>query len=211
MSRGVKFILSLSFLVMGFLAAMVFRVEKTDSPAGPKPCLVLKVPTRAKAVFPASQDRSKKRRSDWTTRTRSEARPTLAVDVPPPELARRFPERTLGGDQRHKQESFGFSVSKPLTSQPEHWLHKVVDGDTLETLAQKYLGDPKYASTVFKANVDQLTDTRGLPIGVELRIPSEPPVKEQRLMQPIHSSNQFPSISYAKKNKMIGPLVPIKN
>ncbi|MBX7168410.1 MAG: LysM peptidoglycan-binding domain-containing protein [Pirellulales bacterium] len=49
--------------------------------------------------------------------------------------------------------------------------HEVRDGDTLEGLAQHYLGDPSRVADIIAINRDQLPNPDLLPIGLELRIP----------------------------------------
>jgi nucleoid-associated protein YgaU len=49
--------------------------------------------------------------------------------------------------------------------------HRIIDGDTLEGLAQRYLGSANRASELLNANRDVLADPNLLPIGAELRIP----------------------------------------
>lgn len=51
--------------------------------------------------------------------------------------------------------------------------HRIVDGDTLSGLAQRYLGSSKRFTEIFEANRDQLPSPDLLPIGVVLRIPSD--------------------------------------
>lgn len=51
--------------------------------------------------------------------------------------------------------------------------HRVVDGDTLQELARKHLGDGQRALEIFEANRDRIHDPDVLPIGVELVIPSD--------------------------------------
>ncbi|WP_207397429.1 LysM peptidoglycan-binding domain-containing protein [Bremerella alba] len=50
--------------------------------------------------------------------------------------------------------------------------HRVRDGDSLESIAEKYLGDPLLADAVFRANRSQLDTPELLPIGITLMIPS---------------------------------------
>jgi nucleoid-associated protein YgaU len=50
-------------------------------------------------------------------------------------------------------------------------IHKVVDGDTLELLAEHYLGFSARATEIFETNRGVLSDPEILPIGVELKIP----------------------------------------
>ncbi|WDI42708.1 LysM peptidoglycan-binding domain-containing protein [Bremerella sp. P1] len=56
--------------------------------------------------------------------------------------------------------------------------HRVRDGDSLESIAEKYLGDPLLADTIFRANRSQLDNPELLPIGITLAIPSSAIVEE---------------------------------
>ncbi|MEW4453981.1 LysM peptidoglycan-binding domain-containing protein [Bremerella sp. JC817] len=49
--------------------------------------------------------------------------------------------------------------------------HRVRDGDSLESIAEKYLGDPLLAEAIYRANRAQLDSPDLLPIGVTLSIP----------------------------------------
>jgi hypothetical protein len=49
--------------------------------------------------------------------------------------------------------------------------HKIVDGDTLTALADRYLGSPDRYLEIYEANRDQLPTPELLPIGIELTIP----------------------------------------
>ncbi len=57
---------------------------------------------------------------------------------------------------------------------PEEIVHVVHNGDTLEKLAERYLGDVGRALELFDLNRDQLANPHLLPIGAELRIPVPP-------------------------------------
>ena len=57
---------------------------------------------------------------------------------------------------------------------PEEIVHIVRNGDTLEKLAERYLGDAGRALELFDLNREQLTNPHLLPIGAELRIPVPP-------------------------------------
>jgi nucleoid-associated protein YgaU len=50
-------------------------------------------------------------------------------------------------------------------------LHIVVDGDSLERLANRYLDDPRRSREIFELNRELLANPDLLPIGVELKIP----------------------------------------
>ncbi len=51
-------------------------------------------------------------------------------------------------------------------------VHRVRDGDSLEQLAAKYLGDPDRAEEILLWNCDRIDDPAMLPLGVELLIPA---------------------------------------
>jgi len=54
---------------------------------------------------------------------------------------------------------------------PPERTHRIVDGDTLPNLAQRYLGRPDRYQEIFERNRDVLKNPEILPIGAELRIP----------------------------------------
>jgi nucleoid-associated protein YgaU len=51
--------------------------------------------------------------------------------------------------------------------------HIVVDGDSLEKLAERYLDDPTLDDEIYRLNRDVLASPELLPIGVELQIPDD--------------------------------------
>lgn len=57
---------------------------------------------------------------------------------------------------------------------PAELIHVVVNGDTLEKLAERYLHDSGRSLEIFDLNRDQLSNPHLLPIGVELRVPVDP-------------------------------------
>jgi len=62
----------------------------------------------------------------------------------------------------------------PTVGKREETLHIVCNTDTLEKLAQRYLGDAGRALELFDLNRDQLSNPHLLPIGAKLRIPVAP-------------------------------------
>jgi 5'-nucleotidase/UDP-sugar diphosphatase len=50
--------------------------------------------------------------------------------------------------------------------------HRIIDGDTLESIAERFLKDRTRWSDIYQHNRDVLATPGALPIGVELRIPS---------------------------------------
>jgi nucleoid-associated protein YgaU len=66
----------------------------------------------------------------------------------------------------------GSGTSAPMPKAATAYLtHRIVDGDTLSGLAQRYLGSSARFHEIFIANRDRLQTPDVLPIGVELRIP----------------------------------------
>jgi nucleoid-associated protein YgaU len=64
------------------------------------------------------------------------------------------------------------STDAPLMPPPTATRHAIIDGDTLASVAEQYLGDAARAKEVFEANRDVLTDPELLPIGAVLKIPA---------------------------------------
>ncbi|MCI0362041.1 MAG: hypothetical protein L0211_26460 [Planctomycetaceae bacterium] len=101
---------------------------------------------------------------------RREPRPDLASLASPPVLPQDF---DLAG-----------AVSRPAIhrdwkparlklngSQPALRRHRLTDGDTLERLAERYLGNPARGVEIFAMNRDLLTAPDLLPLGKIIRIP----------------------------------------
>ncbi len=65
-----------------------------------------------------------------------------------------------------------FSRSSVPIRQPTETIHEVENSDTLAKLAKRYLGDPARALEIFDLNRDKLSNPHLLPIGAELRIPT---------------------------------------
>ena len=59
----------------------------------------------------------------------------------------------------------------PSSSEQPRRTHKIIDGDTLRALAERYLGDAGRYMEIYEANRLVLLKPEVLPIGVELGIP----------------------------------------
>jgi phage tail protein X len=95
--------------------------------------------------------------------------------APPPELPKSFPNSSQVLSSR-----WGASMSEMLpetASAPP--VHKVIDGDSLALLAERYLGSASRAMEIFEANRTVLAHPEILPIGVELKIPRANPAAPQ--------------------------------
>lgn len=79
--------------------------------------------------------------------------------------------------------------------------HVVVDGDSLERLASRYLSDPQRSREIYELNRELLSAPDLLPIGAELKIPERlaSPSWDRRGFQP-NSANAGPSSQVAGEN-----------
>ncbi len=97
--------------------------------------------------------------------------------VPPPELPKSYPISNQPVSTR-----WGASLSEMLpetASAPP--THKIIDGDSLALLAERYLGSASRATEIYEANRSLLTHPEILPIGVKLKIPRADQVSAQSL------------------------------
>lgn len=94
----------------------------------------------------------------------------------------------------------------PPTSEPrsDRRIHRVVDGDTLETIAERYFGSADHAEDILQANSQTLPNPKVLPIGVELVIPN-PLAGASSRIAPASSSAPSDPRTLAKGN--LGPNV----
>jgi nucleoid-associated protein YgaU len=100
-----------------------------------------------------------------------EARPDLAALLPPPILPEDFGQG--GAGQRPvMRRDWKPARLKLQGSRPTLRRHRLTDGDTLERLAERYLGDAARADEIFAINRDLLGAPDLLPLGKIIRIPS---------------------------------------
>ncbi len=134
--------------------------------------------------------------SDYERRLGDSAR-APSQPVPMPDATARLPVNALTGapssdeeDAAHEPRQFAPPIvrSLPRAESPpsaaivarrppidaprvEPQRHKIRDGDTLSSLAERYLGDARRAVEIFEANREVLTDPDLLPLGKYLTIP----------------------------------------
>lgn len=200
MDRGVKIALAALVFLFGTSFAFLYRRPLPDQPGdksgkasqlvlrgprwnGPQPALESRsIPLGEKSAFPSIKPTiTTIRRDGRTTVTSTGTSAPLKTTVlspidtgqPPPHLARAFPRHGNSDDSR-----WGAAIGhllpwgdKQLTPRPRPRTHKIVDGDTLDSLAKRYFGDPTRSGEIFATNRHLLTDPNALPIGVELTIP----------------------------------------
>jgi nucleoid-associated protein YgaU len=88
----------------------------------------------------------------------------------PPTLPRTYPQGSGPPDSRWGA-SLGMSAPGAERLEQSVRVHKIADGDTLASLATRYLGDAARADEIYRANRDVLSRPDLLPIGVTLKIP----------------------------------------
>jgi len=199
MDQGVRVVLALGIVTAGTAAALLFRhpAPPTNGPAaGPGGPLVLRGPMGAGPVAPdlvtPSRPRTRRTPADATTMPRAApvaAGATLDAREPPPLLAESYPEAPLLSSSRWGT-SMAFGFSGFGEDERSGRTHKIVDGDTLDALAERYLGSADRAAEIYRANQHLLPSPDMLPIGVELQIPP----RESRLRSSAESFGQAPLV-----------------
>ena len=101
-----------------------------------------------------------------------------AIETSPYEARPRFGAASTGFDSDHNPLRYDASAGQsfdPIQRQPsagESFVqHIVTDGDTLPSIAQRYLGDAARAQELFELNRDRLQHPDVLPIGMVLKAP----------------------------------------
>jgi nucleoid-associated protein YgaU len=180
MDPALKVAMALCVLLGGVCAALLFRRD-APRPALSAPAaaeqLRIRSRNRAAARVDPPQDSHGTLPADLSPPVPSPAaRPAVVVkpldrQESPPPLAAKYPESSPSANSR-----WGTSMEMmlPVIKETGH-SHRIVDGDTLEGLAQRYLGSADRAREIFDANRDVLADPKLLPIGVELKIPPTGP------------------------------------
>jgi nucleoid-associated protein YgaU len=163
MDPAIKIAMGLCVLFGGFCAAMLFRGETSQATLPSRtPAKQARIPAR---VAPPQTPPAAPAAAKSPAPTPS--RPAVVVKPlpPPPPLAPKYPGNDVPAPRRNGSMEMMLPFAQTAST------HRIVDGDTLEGLAQLYLGSPARAREIFDANRDVLSDPRLLPIGVELKIP----------------------------------------
>src|SRR5687768_13557547 len=89
----------------------------------------------------------------------------------PPELPERYQpliQNSLPGRE------VGLEQPRVRPALPQERTHRIVDGDTLPRLAERYWQDASLADALWEANRSVLLSPDPLPLGVTIRIPARP-------------------------------------
>jgi nucleoid-associated protein YgaU len=121
-------------------------------------------------VSPASQ-RDELRDSTPETKYNDQRAADLSNLAPPPALPVSFqPSSTSTLTSDWKPESLTIAPRTPPKPRP----YRLRDGDTLEKIAERLLGDPTRAAEIFQSNRDLLDRPDLLPVGVVIKLPPRP-------------------------------------
>jgi hypothetical protein len=199
MQASTRIGVALCVLVAGVALAGLFRKAPEEAPAPAEPfegSLALRQPDQAPFMAAGAGGGGWRGKTAETSSSAQQAPPPAAeaasgqAGAPPmPRLV--FPRGTAA-------EGASSSSSWPATSRPDlapvgksptrtgtadaqakvrtpadDWqLHEVVDGDTLEGIAERYFGDRALAEAIQKANAALVPNANILPIGAFLKIPA---------------------------------------
>jgi nucleoid-associated protein YgaU len=176
MTKKLKLLVAGGVLAAGMAGALVFR--KAPAPpalaADPAGTLVIREKTGPHFLTEARPPKSDRPPASPPSVAMSpaeepvvpESPPLVSLmpfnpeDVAPPAIELEYPDKFLPD---------GFPREADVTPR----LHTIVDGDTLATLAERYLGDPGRGQELYEANRNVLSDPDLLPIGAELKIPAK--------------------------------------
>jgi nucleoid-associated protein YgaU len=169
MDTRLKIVLSAGIVLGGLLLAMLFRQHgpATDAtqPSADEHLVLHRQPEASQPVVTAPAPAEK----GATVLKPIGQKPAEGL-TPPPDLPKSYAAGSQQGTSR-----WGISMGQVLPdtarSAPPALKHKIVDGDSLSSLAERYLGSADRATEIFEANREKLSDPRILPIGLELRIP----------------------------------------
>ncbi len=192
MNQGSKIAAALCIVVSGIAVAMLFRHESPrEDPVAARTSdpLVLRkgVATPASAVESSWQGRPAATIDSAAEGTGApNGPPTVLAPLPstaPPELSSAYPSTSRWGRPVDMVRLEAPTMERPART------HKIVDGDTLGVLADRYLGSADRYLEIYEANRDVLPSPQLLPIGAELqippRVPSSPNVPPRRPLMPL--------------------------
>ena len=193
MDQCVKIAMASGVLLGGILLALMFRhpSPQTETPGnriGPKSgdrVLVTEhapPPDRPESSNPAPNGRTAVRPKPTILRQTNPVQRPPVQRPPfqrppfqrPPVLAEDYSTGTTRSRPKTPARwgtSIGMNLPKPVSAEMSTTWHKVVDGDSLQSLAERYLGSADRYLEIYKANRDVLPGPNVLLIGVKLKIP----------------------------------------
>jgi nucleoid-associated protein YgaU len=184
--RALRILLVLGLVLAGLAAALPFRRAARERSAAELPRQIIDVPLRrpdvALEVSPASPDSpAAGLRERLDHHSAEEAAIDLAAHrvagqdleslAPPPSLPPDFAALAAGLETSRRQ--WQPARMKLPSSSPSLRRHRLTDGDSLERLAERYLGSAERAGEIYDINRDVLAEPDLLPLGRIIRIPAQ--------------------------------------
>jgi nucleoid-associated protein YgaU len=173
MDQRLRLLTAAAVMLLGLGFALLFRRASAESdlpmPVQSDPLVLRKQPDPR--TFAAGESPPAPAQPRSLPQAPRPASPTIVTPTdqpaPPPELPKTYPIAGQAVSTR-----WGASMSEML---PETAVapptHRIIDGDSLALLAERYLGSASRAMEIYAANRNVLTHPEILPIGAELKIP----------------------------------------
>lgn len=180
MLRNARTWIAVAVIVGGIAAAVMLPKSASETPSPDRPAgddLVRRDFDFDEAIARAHAEQSPPATTEPGPTTAGSQDPqTSPLDLhhPPPRLDDEIPGDGAVGAHRLSPEIFQDLAQQPVEGDRELTQpirYKIVDGDTLRSIAKRYLGDEERFMEIFEANRDVLRSPGVLPIGTELVIP----------------------------------------
>lgn len=194
MNPRLRLLVALLMLAVGLAAAYAFRKPQNGTPENPPAVADAPLRWRRPAEPPWSgpvaeepswlvvrrrpapkAEAAPDRETAWDFATRPEVRgddavPTLAPNYPR-WGAEAIPAESWNPPRPEPGADWSAEAASDPPPRPAPRNHTVVDGDTLYSLAERYLGDRHRYRDIYELNLHLLSDPDVLPIGASLLIP----------------------------------------
>ncbi len=175
MDQRLRLLTAAAVMFVGLGLALFFRRPSAESdlaiPVQSDPLVLRKQPDPRTFAVGESSVAAEPQPSPAVPREPRHVSPTIVTPTeqpaPPPELPKSYPDNSQPASSR-----WGTSLSQMLpetASAPP--THKIIDGDTLASLAERYLGSASRAMEIYEANRNVIDNPRELYVGIELKIP----------------------------------------
>ena len=192
MDPRIRLMTAAAVMLVGLGLALFFRRPAAEAdlpiPLQSDPLVLRKQPApRTFAAAEAATDTSQPHPLPAAPSEPWRQSPTIVTPTdqpaPPPELPKSYPSSYPNSGQVASTRwgaSLGEMLPETASAPPTH---KIIDGDSLASLAERYLGSASRAMEIYEANRSVLAQPEILPIGVELKIPRADQAAAQSLSQ----------------------------
>ncbi len=184
--RALRILLVVGLVLIGVAAALPFRRTSRESPVPDRMRQMIDVPLRrADVALEVSPVSPYSPAAGLHERPESGSAEDTAIDVaahralrqdleslaPPPNLPPDFAALAAGLETSRRQ--WQPARMKLPSSSPSLRRHRLTDGDSLERLAERYLGNAARSGEIYDINRDVLREPDLLPLGRIIRIPAQ--------------------------------------